>query len=434
MITRLTGLVLSLALLVAMPLRADLTIEITQGADNPVSVAVVPFGWGGASALPEDLAQIVADDLERSGLFAPLDRKNMLSLPTRTSDVVYRDWRILGSDYLVIGSIGQTEDQRFRVEYYLFNVLNQQVIGQGAVTGGADVMRDIGHRISDLVYEKVTGRRGAFSTRILYVTADRHSTYNTDFRLNYADADGHRAKVIFQSKEPVLSPSWSPDAKKVSYVSFEGGRPGVYVQNIATGEREQITRFPGLNSAPAWSPDGNKLALVLSKSGNADIYVKNLKSGQLTQITRHYAIDTEPFWMPDGKSLVFTSNRGGSPQIYRVDLENNWVERLTFEGRYNARARVFDDGKSLVLVHKGEGAADFNIAVLEIESGRLRILTSTLLDDSPSVAPNGDMLIYATHKGNRGILAAVSADGKVKFELPSTKGDVREPAWSPFLN
>ncbi|MCL6416326.1 Tol-Pal system beta propeller repeat protein TolB [Aestuariirhabdus sp. Z084] len=432
--TRITVWTLALWVVLAMPARADLTIEITQGADNPVPIAVVPFGWSGSSALAEDMAQIVANDLQRSGLFAPLDRNNMLSLPAQESDVVFRDWRVLGSDYLVIGQVTQTSDQQFQLRYSLFNVLNQRTIATGTVSGSNDLMRDMAHRVSDLVYEKVTGRRGAFSTRILYVTADRHSTYNTDFRLNYADADGHRARVIYRSKEPILSPSWSPDAKRVSYVSFDGGRPGIYVQELATGKREQITRFPGLNSAPAWSPDGKKLALVLSKSGNADIYIKNLNTGELKQVTRHYAIDTEPFWMPDGKSLVFTSNRGGSPQIYQVELESGWVERLTFEGKYNARARVFDDGKALVLVHKGEGAADFNIAVQNLENGRLRILTSTLLDDSPSIAPNGDMLIYATHKGERGILAAVSADGRVKFELPSNKGDVREPAWSPFLN
>ncbi|RRJ84178.1 Tol-Pal system protein TolB [Aestuariirhabdus litorea] len=432
--TRVAGWMLVLWMLAAVPARADLTIEITQGADNPVPIAVVPFGWSGAAALPEDMAQIVADDLQRSGLFAPLARRNMLSLPTREAEVVFRDWRVLGSDYLLVGQVEQGADQRFQLKYALFNVLNQRILAQGTVSGTSDLLRDMAHRVSDLVYEKVTGRRGAFSTRILYVTADRHSTYNTDYRLNYADADGHRARVIYSSKEPILSPSWSPDAKRVSYVSFEGGRPGIYVQEIATGARTQVTRFPGLNSAPAWSPDGKKLALVLSKSGNADIYIKDLASGQLTQVTRHYGIDTEPSWMPDGRSLVFTSNRGGSPQIYRLELDTGWVERLTFEGKYNARARVFDGGGSLVLVHKGEGAAEFNIAVLHLESGRIRTLTSTLLDDSPSVAPNGDMLIYATHKGNRGILAAVSADGRVKFELPSTKGDVREPAWSPFLN
>ncbi|WP_426417034.1 Tol-Pal system beta propeller repeat protein TolB [Aestuariirhabdus sp. LZHN29] len=432
--TRVTGMILMLWVMVIMPARADLTIEITQGADNPVPIAVVPFGWKGSSALSEDMAQIVANDLERSGLFAPLERRNMLSLPSREADVVFRDWRVLGSDYLLIGNVEQGADQKFQLRYALFNVLNQRTLAQGTVAGGNEVLRDMAHRVSDMVYEQVTGRRGAFSTRILYVTADRHSTYNTDFRLNYADADGHRARVIFSSKEPILSPSWAPDAKRVSYVSFEGGRPGVYVQEIASGKQTQITRFPGLNSAPAWSPDGKRLALVLSKSGNADIYIKDLSSGELTQITRHYAIDTEPSWMPDGKSLVFTSNRGGSPQIYRVELDSGWVERLTFEGKYNARARVFDGGKSLVLVHKGEGAAEFNIAVQNLENGRMRTLTSTLLDDSPSIAPNGDMLIYATHKGNRGILAAVSADGRVKFELPSTKGDVREPAWSPFLN
>ncbi|ACR11620.1 Tol-Pal system beta propeller repeat protein TolB [Teredinibacter turnerae] len=420
-----------LLLLLSLSTRAELMIEITQGMDNPTPIAIVPFS--GSGDLPENIQQIVSSDLLRSGFFRPLAPSDMLSLPSRQQDIFYRDWRILGVEYLVIGqvreaAVGAADD--YIVDFQLYDVLGQRNVMQKTITGSVAELRDIAHEISDVLYQTLTGIRGAFSTKILYIEDLRREGAGR-YRLVKADADGAREKVLFTTSEPLLSPTWSNDMTQVAYVSFETGRPAIFRQNLLTGVREQLTNFKGLNGAPAWSPDDSKLAMVLSKDGNPELYTLDIASKKLTRVTNHFAIDTEPNWTADGKGLIFTSNRGGNPQIYQVGLETGRVERLTFEGDYNARPRVTPDGKSLVMVHRYKGV--FHIAWQDIASGDMRILTETWLDESPSIAPNGAMLLYATKYNDKGVLAAVSMDAGVKFRLPSKQGDVREPAWSPFV-
>jgi len=421
-------IVLSLCLF-ALPLRAELVIEITEGRDNPTAIAVAPFAWSGWGGAPEDVAAIIGADLERSGQFAPVARENMLSLPTREADVFYRDWRATNVEYLLIGRVSGGSDMK--VEYELFDVYRREKVLRGEHGGPAGDLRLLAHRVSDDVYERLTGIRGAFATRILYVAVNRRSYAESTYRLMLADADGGRARAVFESDQPLLSPTWAPDGRSIAYVSFETSRPAIFRHDLETGAREQLTNFKGLNGAPAFSPDGNSLAMTLSKDGSPDIYIMDLGNRSLRRVTRHYAIDTEPAWMPDGRSLVFTSDRGGRPQIYRVDIPTGKTERLTYEGPWNARASVAADGRTMVMVRQTERR--FHIAVQDLVRDRVQVLTSTALDESPSIAPNGSMLLYATKYGERGILAAVSVDGSVKFRLPSKEGDVREPAWSPYL-
>ncbi len=410
---------------------AQITIEITEGVDDPTSIAVVPFGWSGSGVPSEDIAKIVGADLRRSGLFSPVPPSEMLGQPHQSSDVHYRDWRAINVEYVVVGTIRTGGvSKSVEVQYEVMDVLKQQRIMYEKLSGSSAQMRDMAHAISDKIYEKLTGIPGAFSTKILYVSAANRENRRYNYRLYKADADGAREQLIVESEEPLLSPSWSPDGSELAYVSFESGRPAIYRQNLATGAREKLTNFKGLNSAPAWSPDGTQLAMVLSKDGNPDIYVMDLASKNLRRLTRSSAIDTEPSWYPDGKSLVFTSDRGRAPQIYKVSLATGAIQRLTFEGSYNARASVLPDNSGLVLVHRQDG--QFHIAEYNFASERMRALTKTSLDESPSVAPNGRMIIYATHQRGRGILAAVSTDGNVKYNFPRTTRDLREPAWGPW--
>ena len=410
---------------------SELVIEITQGVDNPVPIAVVPFQWSGDSTLNEDVAQVVDADLERSGQFKSLKRSLMLSFPYQKEDIYFRDWSYLATEYLIIGQVLPTDDGGYQVDYQLFDVQRQESVAGARFTGGKNDLRALAHSVSDAVYEALTGLKGAFRTRIAYVAADK-KVNPSYYKLLVADADGYNAKEILKSNQPIMSPSWSRDASKLAYVSFETNRPAIYVQDITTGKRERIKSFKGINGAPAWSPDGSKLAIVLSKDGNAEIYVLDLTTNRLTRVTKHYGIDTEPSWSVDGKHILFTSDRGGKPQIYQVTLDSGWVERLTFEGDYNARGSLTHDGRFLVLVSRHD--SQFHIAVQDLQRGTMSLLTQTSLDESPSVAPNGSMVIYSTQDGGRDILAAVSIDGKVKFNIPANEGVVREPAWSPYLN
>ena len=415
-----------LALAYPVAATASLTIEITQGVDNPTKIGISPITENGA-ILPEDIGSIVEEDLRRSGLFGPIPRKDMLSFPSSVKEVYARDWLILGVEYLLVGN-ALLHDGVYQITFSLIEVHSSRVSFTKVAKGSIGQLRDLAHYISDEVYLAVTGIPGAFSTRLAYVTSVALNGV-TRFKLMIADADGAREKLLLESSHPIMSPSWSPDAKELVYVSFETGRSAIFRQKLSNANREQLTNFKGLNGAPSWSPDGKKLALVLSKDGNPEIYTFDLSSRQFARHTNHFAIDTEPCWSPDSKFLIFTSDRGGSPQVYKLELKTGKVNRLTFHGTYNARPRLAADGRTLVMIHKSE--QQFHIATQDLATGDLRILTNTSLDESPTVAPNSAMLVYATKKNDQGVLAAVSLDAGIKFFLPSRQGDVREPAWSP---
>ncbi len=411
---------------------ADLdTIIIDQGVDDPIRIAVVPFALSEDLDNADNLAKLIRFDLARSGQFDPVAPENMLSYPSTQDAVFFRDWRILQTAYLVIGQAQTNAVGQIEVSYQLFDVATQAQLQRVSFNIGREQWRDVGHKIADLVYTEVTGVRGAFSTKILYVLAQDIGTQSARYKLQIADVDGARARTLFDSSEPILSASWSPDGRRVAYVSFETGRPSIILQDIDGPNRERLTNFRGINGSPVFSPDGKQLAMVLSRSGDPEVFVMDLETRKLRRITRHPAIDTEPSWSPDGRYLVFTSDRGGKPQIYQLELATNFLERLTFVGDYNARARLLSDGRHLVFVHRRNGI--FHIAWQDLLEDRLLVLTESSLDESPSLAPNGAMLIYATQDQDKGILAVVSVDGRVKYRLPSSAGDVREPAWSPFL-
>nr|WP_225579012.1 Tol-Pal system beta propeller repeat protein TolB [Pseudomonas sp. PDM14] len=414
-------------------LAEDKNISITEGSNRAIPIAVVPFGWQGGNVLPEDMAEIIGNDLRNTGMYEPIPRQNMISLPTQASEIIYRDWKALGAQYVMVGSI-VPNGGRLQVQFALFNVATEQQVVAGNVGGTPDQLRDMAHHVADQAFEKLTGVKGAFSTKMLYVTAERFSASNTRYTLQRSDYDGARAVTLLQSREPILSPRYAPDARRIAYVSFEQRRPRIFIQHIDTGRREQITNFEGLNGAPAFSPDGSRLAFVLSKDGNPEIYVMNLGTRQLQRVTNHYAIDTEPFWGKDGQTIYFTSDRAGKPQVYKQNIASGAVERVTFTGNYNANPKLSADEKTLVMIHRQDGFTNFKVAAQDLMTSRIRILSETSLDDSPTVAPNGAMLIYATRQQGRGVLMLVSTNGRVRLPIPTAQGDVREPSWSPYLN
>ena len=425
----------SVWLLFSMPSQAALTIQITEGVEGALPIALVPFDNSSIkSPLPSSLSTIIAEDLARSGRFAPMPERDLIARPHDGNAVRFADWRLLNMESLVVGRMRELGAGRYEVQFQLFDVFKGEQLAGYSIAFAIDDIRRTAHRISDLIYEKLTGQRGAFSTRIAYVTTLKAEDKSKKYQLSIADADGFNEQVILDSKQPLMSPAWSPDGQKLAYVSFESGRPEIFIQEVFSGQREVITKYPGLNSAPVWSPDGRYLAMTLSKTGNPEIYVYSLQSSKLTQITQHPAIDTEANWSPDGSKLVFTSDRGGKPQLYMVNMnganKGSRPQRISFEGDYNARGVFSPDGNHLAMVHAVQG--QFRIAVLELSSGNLQVLTDTRLDESPSFAPNGSMIIYATESQNRGVLAAVSVDGRVHQRLELQQGDVREPAWSPF--
>ena len=411
--------------------RAVLTIEITRGVDTGTPIAIVPFSWEGAIKPAQNVSDVVEADLARSGRFAVLPRKDFISTPHEDKDVVFKDWRILKAEALTIGSVRLAAPGKFQVQFRLYDVFKQTQIAGFRYNVSADLFRSVAHQISDIIYEKITGEPGAFSTRIAYVTREEPPRgLPPVYKLQVADSDGFNAQTVVRSAEPLMSPAWSPDGNRLAYVSFEDKRSKVYVQNLTDGRRELLAEFTGINSAPAWSPDGTRLALTLSRDGNAEIYVMLLNSRALKRLTFDPAIDTEPSWSPDGRDIIFTSDRAGSPQIYRMNASGGSAERLTFDGDYNARASFAADGKSITFVSRGQGG--YRIAVMRLDNKTQQVLTDTSLDESPSFAPNGRMIIYATEVRGRGVLASVSADGRVRQLFKFEEGDIREPAWSPY--
>lgn len=423
--------------LLALPLgqlqAQTLEIDPIRGSAAALPIAVVPFDYLGVQVAPDtDVAAVVRADLNRSGSFRTLADRDLVEHPVRQSDVNFGTWRLLKQDYLLIGRIlDDPASGGYRTEFELFDVAKQERLLGLALNGRPGNMRDIAHQVADQVYEKILGVRGAFWTRMAYVTAvgtGRDIVYS----LMIADADGYNPQTVVRSREPLLSPAWSPDGRQLAYVSFERGASSIYIQNLATGGREVVASFKGINGAPAFSPDGTRLALALSRTGNPEIYVMDLASRALTQLTNHWSIDTEPVFSQDGRSILFTSDRGGKPQIYEVPVGGGEAQRVTFGGQYNARATLAPGGR--IAMAQGAGNV-YRIAVLDrgFGNGKDALLVSPgNLDESPSFAPNGSMILYAARENQRGVLYVVSADARVRQRLVLADGDVREPAWSPF--
>lgn len=418
-------------MLVSLQTHAVLDIKITQGIEQALPIAIVPFSWSQSSNVaPIDLTKVITDDLKRSGRFDVMDELDLPQRPTEFDAINFNDWRKLGMENILIGNLSLSETGDYDVSFRLIDVYRGKQIAGFRIPAKANLLRRVAHQISDIVFEKLTGTPGAFDTRVAYITVKKTKDKKIH-TLQIADADGYNAKVLLESPEPLLSPSWSPDGKKIAYVSFEGRNSAIYVQDILTGKRERVSAYEGINSAPSWSPEGSRLAMTLSKDGNTEIYIMSLHSKKLKRMTAHGGIDTEPTWSPDGRKIAFTSDRSGGPQIYEMDIRGGDPKRISFDGKYNARPRYSPDGRYISLVHAVNGS--YRIGLLDVSNGSINTLTDAKLDESPSFAPNGGMIIYATTGARGAQLAAVSVDGRIHQRLGLQQGDVREPVWGPFL-
>ena len=412
-----------LTLFFTITLSSELILEITQGTENPFRVALLEFD--GDKNISNQIDNIIKNNLKRSGEFQIFESSDLLSIPSNESEVIFNDFKILNIDYLVMGKI-KKDGSSLSVIYEVYEIKKGKKIRTSTVFGIPNKNRQLGHYISDGIYEEITGIKGIASTKILYITE------NESFNLVIADADGSNEQILLKSNEPIISPSWSPDSKKVAYVSFESGMAKVYIQDIASGERELAIKNPYQISSPSWSPNGKFLSLTMYQDGNAEIYILNLKNKNLTRLTKHYSIDTESSWSPKGSKIIFTSGRSGSPQLYELDLRrsNAKPKRLTFDGNYNAKGTYLPNNEGIVFVHREN--KNFQIAIKYFSENFIRPLTNAQLDESPSISPNGNVIVYAIKDKGMGLLAGVTLSG-AKFRLPARKGSVREPSWSGFL-
>ena len=417
---------------------SEFVVEVTRGQTEAIPIAIIPFAAADVTAATFDVAQLVSDDLARSGRFNTMERKDMIDTPHTGAGISFDDWRRLNNDYMVVGQMTPQGADRFNITFEIYNVLTRQRLLGYQISANRPGLRLAGHQVADMIFEKILGIRGAFATRIAYISVSGHLP-NKTYELIVADADGENPHVITQSREPLMSPTWSPDGASLGYVSFESRLSTVFVQNLRTGERRKVSSHAGVNQAPAWSPDGKKLAMTLStRDGNLDVYILDLtlpadSPGALTRITDDPGIDTEPQWSKDGQSLYFTSDRAGGPQIYKVGVHpGDKPRRLTFQGGYNARPRLSPDESQMAFVTQEDGA--YRIATMDLRNGRgdTQVLTKGRFDVSPAYAPNGAVIIYATRDKGRGVLALVSADGRVQQRLVAGETELQEPAWAPF--
>ncbi|MFL1815327.1 Tol-Pal system beta propeller repeat protein TolB [Pantoea agglomerans] len=418
-------------LLWAAMLHAEVRIEITQGVNTARPIGVVPFKWAGAGAAPEDIGGIVAADLRNSGKFNPLDRSRLPQQPASAQEVQPAAWSALGIDAVVVGQVASNPDGSYQVSYQLVDTGGAPgtVLAQNSYKVTKQWLRYAAHTASDETFLKLTGIKGAFRTRIAYVVQTNGGQF--PYELRVADYDGYNQFVVHRSPQPLMSPAWSPDGSKVAYVTFESGKSALVVQTLSNGAIRQIASYPRHNGAPAFSPDGSKLAFALSKTGSLNLYVMDLASGQTRQITDGRYNSTEPTWFPDSQTLAYTSDQAGAPQIYKVGLNGGAPQRITWEGGQNQDADVATDGKSMVMISTNGGAQ--HVAKQDLETGAVQTLTDTFLDETPSQAPNGTMVIYSSTQGMGSVLQLVSTDGRFKARLPATDGQVKFPAWSPYL-